>query len=93
MELHTDGLFALGNCKTTLVHQWSKLKLISQNVVGVCIVPELQLEFQGTRPHAGYISVGIDFKDDMDKSNSAWVKLIKSRNRCAFVILYHNFLN
>ncbi|XP_024379978.1 aspartyl protease APCB1 isoform X2 [Physcomitrium patens] len=74
----TDGIIGLGNCKKTLGDQWTTNKVISQNVLGVCLA-------KGPGP-VGYISLGVNFKKKFEESTSVWSKLtpMSSAGECAY---------
>lgn len=94
LPLLHDGLIGLGNCEMTLVDQWTQQKLISQNVVGICIAKAVRPELFGTRTRMGYISVGVDFNEKFGQSNLAWAKLKEDDGAFLDInIFYHNFMH
>lgn len=73
---HVDGIIGLGPCKHTLVNQWFTKKIISQNVVGLCIAKVLQNPLIHKEECIGYMSVGIDYKEKfIHKNHRIWAKL------------------
>lgn len=76
LPLLTDGLIGLGNCKGTLLDQWSTSKAVRQNVLGVCLGKGGELtSLPSPAVPVGYISMGMDFKEKFDQRNSVWSKL------------------
>jgi len=86
LPLLTDGLIGLGNCKGTLLDQWTTSKSVSQSVLGVCLAKGVDWTAQlSPATPVGYIAMGKDFKEKFDKSNSVWSKLTNAGDTCVLV--------
>lgn len=83
LPLTTDGLLGLGNCKGTLLDQWSTRKAVNQNILGVCLGKGVEwTALPSPATPVGYISMGMDFKERFDQSNSVWAKLTDPGKMC-----------
>lgn len=82
---YVDGIISIGPCKDALENPWFTKKIISHNVIGICIANELHNQFSGPylykKTSMGYLSIGIDYKEDFHQSNSFWAKLY-AKHRC-----------
>jgi len=86
LPLLTDGLMGLGNCKGTLLDQWTTSKAVRQSLLGVCLAKGVEwTTLPSPAAPVGYISMGMDFKEKFDQYKSVWSKLTDPGKMCVLV--------